>query len=64
MLDMYRETIEHPWSIPDDIQDNLDLTSGKDRGRIWRLVLPRYAADYRKLPRPRLSWTIPIGGGG
>jgi putative membrane-bound dehydrogenase-like protein len=38
VLDMYRETIEHPWSIPDDIKAQLDLTSGKDRGRIYRLA--------------------------
>lgn len=37
VLDMYRETIEHPWSIPDDIKAKLDLRSGSDRGRIYRL---------------------------
>ncbi|MEX2288432.1 MAG: PVC-type heme-binding CxxCH protein [Planctomycetaceae bacterium] len=40
ILDMYRETIEHPYSIPDDIKAHLDLESGSDRGRIWRLVAP------------------------
>jgi putative heme-binding domain-containing protein len=39
---MYRETIEHPWSIPDDIKAKLDLSSGNDRGRIYRLRPPRY----------------------
>lgn len=38
VLDMYRETIEHPWSIPDDIRARLDLESGRDRGRIYRLA--------------------------
>ncbi len=38
VLDMYREFIEHPWSIPDDIHARLDLTSGRDRGRIYRLA--------------------------
>lgn len=38
ILDMYRETIEHPYSIPDDIKEHLDLQSGSDRGRIYRLV--------------------------
>ena len=37
IVDMYRETIEHPWSIPDDIKEALDLRSGNDRGRIWRV---------------------------
>jgi putative membrane-bound dehydrogenase-like protein len=40
VLDMYRETIEHPFSIPDDIKSHLDLQSGDDRGRIYRLVPP------------------------
>ena len=38
ILDMYRETIEHPLSIPEPIKKHLDLTSGKDRGRIYKLV--------------------------
>lgn len=40
ILDMYRETIEHPYSIPEDIKKFLDLTSGHDRGRIYRLISP------------------------
>lgn len=38
VCDMYREVIEHPWSIPDEIKRHLDLNSGHDRGRIYRLV--------------------------
>src|SRR5262249_55092772 len=34
---MYRETIEHPESIPEPIKKHLDLTSGRDRGRIYEL---------------------------
>ncbi len=55
LLDMYRETIEHPWSIPDDIQQQLDLTSGRDRGRIYRILPARYAPGFRPPPRPRLG---------
>jgi putative membrane-bound dehydrogenase-like protein len=51
VLDMYRETIEHPWSIPDDIRAQLDLRSGADRGRIYRLTSP----GFRRRPTPRLS---------
>jgi putative membrane-bound dehydrogenase-like protein len=47
VLDMYRETIEHPWSIPDDIKAQLDLSSGNDRGRIYRLAPPGF-----KSPKP------------
>ena len=40
ILDMYRETVEHPHSIPEEIKQYLHLTSGSDRGRIYRLVSP------------------------
>jgi putative membrane-bound dehydrogenase-like protein len=42
VVDMYRETIEHPWSIPNDIKARLDLESGRDRGRIYRLAPPGF----------------------
>lgn len=38
VCDMYREIIEHPWAIPDEIKKHLDLNNGNDRGRIYRLV--------------------------
>jgi putative membrane-bound dehydrogenase-like protein len=38
VADMYRETIEHPWSIPESIKRHLDLNSGNDRGRVYRIV--------------------------
>ncbi len=38
VCDMYRETIEHPASIPPVIKKHVDLTSGRDRGRIWRIA--------------------------
>ncbi len=40
VLDMYRETVEHPYSIPDEIKQFLHLTSGSDRGRVYRIVTP------------------------
>jgi putative membrane-bound dehydrogenase-like protein len=43
LADMYRYVIEHPQYIPEDIQQILDVTAGRDRGRIWRVV-------YRKDP--------------
>lgn len=52
ILDMYRETIEHPWSIPDDIKQHLDLESGRDRGRIYRL---EYGDQPKSTPTPRLG---------
>ena len=38
VIDMYREVIEHPWSIPGEIKQHLDLNRGNDRGRIYRIV--------------------------
>src|SRR5262245_47888093 len=35
---MYREVIEHPWSLPESIKKHLELNSGNDRGRIYRIV--------------------------
>lgn len=37
IADMYREVIEHPKSLPPMIKKHLDLTSGRDRGRIYRI---------------------------
>jgi putative membrane-bound dehydrogenase-like protein len=51
VVDMYREVIEHPWSIPDDIKAQLDLESGHDRGRIWRLTPP----GFKTPPPPQLG---------
>ncbi len=47
VLDMYRETIEAPDSIPDDLRAHLDLESGRDRGRIYRLSPPNF-----QVPKP------------
>jgi putative heme-binding domain-containing protein len=38
VADMYREVIEHPWSLPESIKRHLNLNSGNDRGRIYRIV--------------------------
>jgi putative membrane-bound dehydrogenase-like protein len=51
VCDMYRECIEHPRSLPDFIKKHLDLTSGKDRGRIWRII----EQDAPKFSKPKLQ---------
>lgn len=38
VCDMYREVIEHPWSIPEEIKKHIDLNNGNDRGRIYRIA--------------------------
>lgn len=51
IVDMYRETIEHPSSLPPGIKKHLDLNSGNDRGRLYRMR-PQGAA---LRPAPRLG---------
>jgi putative membrane-bound dehydrogenase-like protein len=51
VIDMYREVIEHPWSLPDSIKQHLDLHSGVDRGRIWRIV----PEGFKRPAPPRLD---------
>jgi putative membrane-bound dehydrogenase-like protein len=51
VADMYREVIEHPASLPPEIKKHLDLTSGRERGRIYRVV----PEGYTQRPRPRLG---------
>lgn len=51
IADMYREIIEHPWSLPESLKKHLDLNSGNDRGRIYRVV----AENFQQRPRPQLS---------
>ncbi|MDP6794697.1 MAG: c-type cytochrome [Verrucomicrobiota bacterium] len=47
IADMYREVIEHPWSLPRGIKQHIDLDSGNDRGRIYRIVPEKFVQ-----PRP------------
>jgi len=49
ICDMYREIIEHPWSLPETIKRLLDLNSGNDRGRIYRVAPDGFKP--RKPPR-------------
>ncbi|MBL8814143.1 MAG: alpha/beta fold hydrolase [Planctomycetaceae bacterium] len=51
IMDMYREVIEHPASLPPEIKRHLDLTSGRDRGRLYRLA----PAGYTYRPTPAMS---------
>jgi len=50
VCDMYRETIEHPASLPPVIKKHLDLTSGRDQGRIWRIAPEGFT--YPRLKKP------------
>src|SRR5207248_3472517 len=50
VVDFYREVIETPLSLPDDIKAKLNLET-RGRGRIWRIV----PGDHKKVARPALS---------
>lgn len=51
IVDVYREVIEHPASLPPEIKKHLDLTSGRDRGRLYRLA----PDGYKPRPNPMLG---------
>ncbi len=53
VLDMHREVIEHPWSIPEGIKKHIDLNSGWKRGRIFRVVPTD--EKFARRPSPKLS---------
>jgi putative membrane-bound dehydrogenase-like protein len=60
VLDFYREVIETPLSLPDDIKKKLNLES-RGRGRIWRIVPDTFPKErkfpqsiLRKAPTPEL----------
>lgn len=38
MVDFYRQHIETPVSIPDDLKEDMDFMNGMDKGRIYRIV--------------------------
>ena len=48
VLDIYREVVEHPLSLPPQVKKHLDLSSGQDRGRIYRVVPNQF--KQRKVP--------------
>src|SRR6266542_339007 len=57
VVDMYRAVIEHPEFMPPELQKRPDLTLGKDKGRIWRIVPEKHKT---KALRPKLS-TVKTG---
>lgn len=58
VLDFYREAIETPLSLPDDIKKSLNLES-RGRGRIWRIAYdgfkPARFPDFSKLSAEQLA---------
>jgi len=51
VVDLYREVVEDDSAIPQDILKHLDLNSGRDRGRIYRIV----PENFKRPAIPKLS---------
>lgn len=56
LVDIYREFIETPESVPENLKRNMNFYSGTDLGRIYRIV-PRDSKVTR--PRPNLERASP-----
>ncbi len=51
LVDMYREVIEDPSAMPDELLDHIDYYTGQEMGRIYRIV----PAEFTRAPLPRLG---------
>ena len=47
ICDMYRKTIEHPQYLPESMRATTDFESGKDKGRIYRIVADQPGKNLR-----------------
>lgn len=54
IIDMYRQHIETPVSIPDDLKADMDFSAGNDKGRIY-LVAPTSYNRRTSYKKPTLS---------
>ena len=55
IVDMYRKVIDHPQYVPEASRALLDFQSGKERGRIYRIVARDWEADRRPFDMGRMS---------
>ena len=53
IMDMYRQHIETPMSIPEDLQETMDFDAGSEFGRIYRIV-PKDIGPYKPV-KPNLT---------
>ncbi len=62
VVDMYRAVIEHPDFMPPELKGRPDLTLGKNRGRIWRIVPKGHetAATPPRLSRAATADLVPL----
>jgi putative membrane-bound dehydrogenase-like protein len=55
VVDMYRAVIEHPEFMPPELKNRPDMTWGKDKGRIWRVVPEKHKREPgERVPRHSL----------
>ncbi len=45
LIDMYRAVIEHPQFMPPELKNRPDLTWGRNKGRIWRIVPKNHSEE-------------------
>lgn len=50
VVDMYRQHIETPLSIPEDLKEDMDFLAGSDKGRIYRIVPENARANKKAAP--------------
>lgn len=58
VIDMYRQHIETPLSIPEDLKAEMDFLAGSDRGRIYRIVPEDH--NVKRIDHPALG-KMPVG---
>jgi putative membrane-bound dehydrogenase-like protein len=53
VVDMYRQHIETPVSIPEDLKADMDFLKGSDRGRIYRIAPVNFDSGKTSAPKLR-----------
>lgn len=51
VVDFYRQHIETPVSIPEDLKADMDFMAGSDKGRIYRIVPKKPASTEKSAPK-------------
>lgn len=51
VVDMYRQHIETPLSIPEDLKEDMDFLAGSDQGRIYRVLPANHQTDPAASPK-------------
>ena len=52
---MYRELVEHPQFVPEDVRKSIEFRRWYDRGRIWRIAAKEKSPRREATSTPRLS---------